>query len=105
MPTSLVIAIGVTAGVAAGVFVDPSQFGPARWCAALFGVGWFLLAARGLYRFSIFSFAGAIAAVSVLAGADAQQRALHPPLRQVLEDQFGGFAIETIGAERIDTPI
>ncbi len=38
-------------------------------------------------------------------GSAAEHRALHPPLRQFLEDRLGGFAIDEPTCERHDTPV
>ncbi len=55
-------------------------------------------------RFAKAFAACALAAACALIGTDAQHRALYPPLRQLLEARFGGFAIESIDLERHDTP-
>lgn len=105
MSMSLALALAVSAGVAAGVFLDPASLSPARWLIAIFGVPAFLGAARGRIRLAKWLSCGALAAACALLGADAQHRALDPPLRQVLEAHFGGFDIESVDTERRDTPI
>src|SRR5687767_3322258 len=105
MPLSLLLAIAVSAGVATGVFLDPTLVWPARWIVVVSGITAFGCAAHGRRRYATRAWLLALAAVSALLGADAQHRAMYPPLRQVLEAQFGGFAIETIGVERLETPI
>ena len=104
MSTSIGLALAVSAGVAAGVFLNPASLWPARWLVAIFGLPAFLFAARGYAASARLLGASALAAVCALLGADAQHRAMYPPLRQLLEAQFGGFAIESIGLERHDTP-
>jgi competence protein ComEC len=104
MSTSLALALAVSTGVAAGVFLNAASLWPARWLIALFGVAAFVLAARGRTQMAKAVALGALAATCVLIGADAQQRALYPPLRQLLEARFGGFAIESFELERHDTP-
>ena len=104
MSTSLLLATAVSTGVAAGVFLPSSSISPARWLIAVCGLAAFLLAARGHVAAAKWFVAGALAAVCVLLGADAQHRAIDPPLRQLLEARFGGFAIEAIDLERHDTP-
>ena len=104
MSTSLALALAVSAGVAAGVFLDSASLWPARWLAAIFGVAAFLCAAWGRAMFAKAFAACALAAACALIGTDAHHRALYPPLRQLLEARFGGFAIETIDLERHDTP-
>ena len=44
-------------------------------------------------------------AACVIWGSHAEQQALHPPLRQLLEERLGGFAIAAIDTERHDTPV
>ena len=38
MFTSVVLAVAVTAGIAAGVFINPESLAPVRWAAAMFGL-------------------------------------------------------------------
>ena len=52
MSTSLLLAIATTAGVAAGVFLDPSLIAPANWLAAVLLLLAFLSAARGMIAFA-----------------------------------------------------
>ena len=104
MSTSLALALAVSAGVAAGVFLDPVLLRFAPWLAAILGMAAFLLAARGRLAAARALATGALAAACALIGADAHHRALHPPLRQRLEARFGGFALETIDLTRHDTP-
>lgn len=105
MSMSLALALAVSSGVAAGVFLDPVSLSPARWLIAIFGVPAFLSAARGWVRAGKWLSCGALGAACALLGADAQHRALDPPLRQVLEAHLGGFDIESVDTERHDTPI
>lgn len=101
---SIYIAIAAAAGAAAGVFLDADRLWPARW---LLGVGMFVsfvLSARGYVGYAVRFTLVAGFAVCVLLGAEAQYRALHPPIRQLLDEQFGGFAIDQIGIERRETP-
>jgi competence protein ComEC len=43
--------------------------------------------------------------VCALIGSAADERALHPPLRQFLEDRIGGFALETLDIERHESAL
>jgi competence protein ComEC len=104
MSTSLSLALAASAGVAAGVFLDPGSLWPARWLVAIFGVAAFLVAARGHMALAKALAVCALTSTCALIGADAQHRALYPPLRLLLEARFGGFAIETLDLERHDTP-
>src|SRR5688500_14587524 len=102
---SVNIAIAAAVGAAAGVFLDAALLWPARWVlgASLFIA--FGLAARGYVGHAIRFVLAAGCAMCVIAGAEAQYRALHPPIRQLLDDQLGGFAIDTVGIDRHDTAV
>ncbi|MSO61049.1 MAG: DNA internalization-related competence protein ComEC/Rec2 [Acidobacteria bacterium] len=105
MPLSLALAIATAAGTAAGVFGPPSWLPLARWLLAASGIVAFLCASRHRKTWALrCSLAGLAAACALLASA-AQDAALHPPLRTMLEQRLGGFAIEGIDAPRHDTPI
>jgi competence protein ComEC len=104
MSLSLMLAVAVSIGVAAGVFVPPNLVWPARWLVAIGAGVAFVFAARGYRPFATWSAAVGVSAMCALFGADAQHRALYPPLRVLLEQQFGGVAIETLGLERHDMP-
>ena len=105
MPLSLVLALAVSCGVAAGVFLDPSWLWPARWFVAGCGVVAFLFAARGYRAFATLFITFALGGFCALLASDAHYRALYPPLRQLLEAQFGGFTIESLVAGRHERPI
>src|SRR5918993_13071 len=102
---STYIAIAAAAGAAAGVFLDADWLWPARWVlgASLFIA--FILSARGYIGDAIRFVIVAGCAVCILLGAEAQYRALHPPIRQFLEERLGGFAIDTVSVDRHDAPI
>jgi competence protein ComEC len=104
MSTSLLLALAVSAGVAAGVFLPSASMPYERWLVAICGLLAFLLAARGHLITAKWFAAAALAAVCILLGSDAQHRAIDPPLRQLLEARFGGFAMDTPGLQRHDTP-
>jgi competence protein ComEC len=105
MPLSIVFAITVSAGVAAGVFLDPSLAGWAPWIAVVAGL--IALAALKHERADLAQWPvmAALAALCAVVGASAQDRALHPPLRNLLEQRLGGFAIEGVEGPRGETPI
>jgi len=105
MPLSLLLAIAVSAGVAAGVFLDPSVHGFARALIASTVSFAFVLGARGYRRLALAFMLVALAASCLLMGAQALQHALHPALRNLLEERLGGFAIEGIETGRHDDPI
>ncbi len=105
MSLSLALAIAAAAGTAAGVFADPASMSLVRWLLAMAAVAAFLFASRHDWtRARRSGLAGLAAACALLASA-AEQAALHPPLRTVLEQRLGGFAIEGVAAPRHDTPI
>lgn len=106
MSTSFLFAIATAAGVAVGVFLDPSlTILPAQWLTAVFILGTFATAARGRPDLARWGIAASLVPLCVLVGSAAEQRALHPPLRQFLEDRLGGFAIDSRDVSRKDTPV
>ncbi len=101
---SLYIAIAAAAGAAAGVFLDAAWLWPARWVIGASLLVAFGLSARGYVGYAVHVLLLAGGAVCVILGAEAQHRARHPPIRQLLDEQFGGFAIDTVAIARHDTP-
>ena len=102
---SIYIAIAAAAGAAAGVFLDAGWLWPARWLLGGSMFVSFVLSARGYVGYAVRFTLISRFAVCVLLGAEAQYRVLHPPIRQLLEDQFGGFAIDTMGDDRHENTI
>jgi competence protein ComEC len=105
MSTSLLLAIATTAGAAAGVLLDASIAAVANWLAAIFLLLSFVAAARGMLAFARLFMVAAFVPIVTLISSHAQERAIHPPLRQFLEDRLGGYAIESTDVERQDTPV
>ena len=105
MPTSLALAVAISAGVAAGVFLDSSLLSTARSLLAIVGLAAFLTAARGWWTIARPLSCVALAAAGMLLAADAEQRAMRPPLRQLLNERLGGFDIAVIDTKRHDTPV
>ena len=102
---SLSLAVAAAMGTAAGVFADPSWLPLARWLLAVSGLAAFVCASQQHRRWALrFSGVGLSAACALLAAAS-QDASLHPPLRQLLEQRLGGFAIEGVDAPRHDTPV
>lgn len=102
---SIYIAMAAAAGAAAGVFLDSDLLWPARWVLGASMFVSFVLSARGYVGYAVrFTLVSGFA-VCVLLGAEAQYRALHPPIRQLLEEHFGGFAIDTMGVDRHENTI
>jgi competence protein ComEC len=105
MSLSLALAIAAAVGTAVGVFAEPSRTQEARWLLAFSGVAAFLCAARQVTAWALGLGLVALAALTAVLGAAAHDAALHPPLRTLLEQRLGGFAIEGVDAPRFDTPI
>ena len=106
MPLSLSLAIAVSAGVVAGVFLDPSV-------ATVVAVD---RRGRGdrrtRRRLPKASRPGQVARADragrhlhALLPPPRSDRALHPPLRNLLEQRLGGFAIEDAGGSRGEAAI
>ena len=105
MPVSLALAIAVAAGVAGGVFLDPAIVSTARWLVAGSVAVAFVMAAKGLLFIAKVLSLVTLMAACVIWGSHAEQQALHPPLRHLLEERLGGFSITAIDTERHDTPV
>jgi competence protein ComEC len=105
MSTSLLLAFACAAGIAAGVFLEPATIAPAHWAVAFFVLAAFLAAARGWFGVARSCVTLGFVPVCTLIGSAAEERAMHPPLRQFLEDRVGGFAMETLARERQETPL
>ncbi len=94
MSLSLSLAIAVSAGVAAGVFMDPSLATVAPWIVVAAAIGALAAFSRSRTELIKWPVLIALAAICIVTSAAAQGRALHPPLRTLLEQRLGGFAIE-----------
>ena len=105
MSTSLLLAIATAAGVAGGVFLNRSLAEPAQWVVALLLLVAFVAAARGYLAYARFAIAAVFLPLCFLLANAAEHRAVHPPLRQFLEDRIGGFAIDSQDVERKDVPV
>jgi len=105
MPTSVLLASVCAAGIAAGVFLDPATMAPAHWAVAFLVLAAFLAAARGRVGVARWCVILGFAPVCMLMGSAAEERAVHPLVRQFLEDRIGGFAMETLDLERHETPL
>lgn len=91
-------ALALVAGAAAGVQTSIAAHVPllAAPCMLLGAV------AAWAWRAHRITFAALLAgffAVAAAIGVDARDRALHTPLRAVLDGEFGGFSIDSIGPE------
>ena len=105
MSTSVLLALACAGGIAAGVFLDADTIAPAQWAVAFFVLTAFVAAARGRLGIARWCVTLGFVPVCTLIGSAADERALHPPLRQFLEDRLGGFAMETLDLERHETPL
>ena len=105
MPLSLVLALTVGAGVAAGVFLDPTLSDLAPWPLSAAAALTLALVSRGRLRAARRAGAAALLCGACVIGRAAEERALHPPLRTLLEQRIGGFDIEGTEDVRPPTPI
>jgi len=105
MSLSLSLAVAAAVGTAAGVFADPVAISWARLLLATSALAAFLCASKRLARWATRCGIAGLGAACVLLASGAHTAALHPPLRTLLEQRLGGFAIEGIEAPRHDTPI
>lgn len=105
MSLSLALALAAAIGTAAGVFPDPSWTPAARWMLGLSALLAFACASRQLAAWAIRCGLVGLSALAAVLGSAAHEAALHPPLRTLLEQRLGGFAIEGVDAPRHDTPI
>lgn len=105
MSTSLLLAIVTAAGTAVGVFLEPAISARAPWLVAIIIVTSFVAAARGLINTARWGVIAAFFPIAVLMGSGAEHRAVHPPLREFLEERLGGFAMASAEVERNETPV
>ncbi|MFA5909371.1 MAG: DNA internalization-related competence protein ComEC/Rec2 [Vicinamibacterales bacterium] len=105
MSLSLALALAAAAGTAIGVFADPSWMAQVRWLLGGAAVTAFVCASRQRRDWTLRAGLVCLAAACALLAAAAHDAALHPPLRTLLEERLGGFAIEGVDAPRNDTPI
>lgn len=94
MSLSLSIALAIVAGVAAGVFGHSLFAAYAPWGLVLCGLVAFGAMARHRHRVALVAGLAGLAAISVLVAAAAEEDAMHPPLRTLLEQRAGGFSID-----------
>jgi competence protein ComEC len=89
------VLVALVAGLAAGALIDGSLDGHA-WTMLLLAWGAATIAYRqGWPRVCLSAATAAALAAGWLLGADQARRALAPPLRVLLDDRYGGFAIGT----------
>jgi len=105
MSLSLALALAAAAGTAVGVFADPAWMAQARWLLSGAAIAAFLFASRRRRDWALRAALAGLAAGCALLASAAEDAALHPPLRTLLEQRLGGFAIEGIEAPRHDEPI
>ena len=102
---SLALTFALAAGLALGVLFDvPSR----SLTAAALAAGWIAALVafnRGWPRVQLAAVILAAIAAGVLLGSAAVDRAMNPPLRVLLEQRFGGFAIDAAADTRLEEPI
>ncbi|MEO8678977.1 MAG: DNA internalization-related competence protein ComEC/Rec2 [Vicinamibacterales bacterium] len=86
MPTSLLLVMAVATGVASGVFLDPAVSVVAPWLIA--GASLITIVFRSSAGVARTGGALAIGGAACLIGAAANARAVHPPLRSLVEDRL-----------------
>jgi competence protein ComEC len=102
---SLAFTLALAAGLATGVLFDL----PFHWLASLvLAAGWVIALVsfqRGWPRVQLASLGVSAIMAGALLGSAAVDRALNPPLRVLLEQRFGGFAIDAASETRLEEPI
>ena len=106
MPTSLLLAIACAAGVAAGVFLEPATIAPAQWAVALFALA--CVSRRGARLVGVARWCVTLAIRCPCArciGSAAEERAMHPPLRQFSRIASADSRSKALDLERHETPL
>ena len=101
---SLALALTLSVGIACGVLTDAQPTGPLSLALALSWAGGSVAFFRGWPRVQLAAIVVTVFAVGWLLGDHALERAMHPPLRNLLEERIGGFAIEGSN-DRPESPI
>jgi competence protein ComEC len=102
---SLALAVALVTGLAGGVLVDrpialaSSLILSAAWATAM------LAYLRGLPRLQLTAVMLLVCGAGWILGTHAVDRALHSPLRLLLEQRIGGFEIEQAGDGRLEEPL
>ena len=87
--------LALVAGLAAGALLGPARSWPAWMLLVGAWAGGAVAFRAGAARAMLASAVVAALAAGWLLGADQSRRALHPPIRALLDERFGGFAIGT----------
>src|SRR5690348_102099 len=96
----LAMVAGAAAGVESAITPHvPLLLAPAALMIA--AVAWI----RRAPRVTCIALLAGFFAVAIAVAADARDRALHTPLRAVLDTEFGGFSIDSIGPEGAHDPL
>jgi competence protein ComEC len=102
---SLALALVLAAGLAAGVVVDrPLALFESLALSSSWTFAWLAYRAASP-RLFMASLLTALGTAGFVLGQHAVDRALHTPLRAVLEQQVGGFALESLDEGRLDEPV
>src|SRR5919108_1828097 len=102
---SLALTFALAAGLAVGVLFDVP---PRSLTSALLAIAWVVALAafnRGWPRAQLAAIAASAVAAGALLGGAAVDRAMNPPLRVLLEQRFGGFAIGASTDTRLEEPV
>ena len=105
MPLSLRLLLCVSLGVAGGVLAEPARPGLITlWLATSAGLAWLAHRHRWTRARDVMG-AAVLVCTAWLLGIAAVDRAWHPPLRTLLEQRLGGFAIDANFDGRLDEPV
>ena len=101
---SLALALTLSVGIACGVLTDAQPTDPLSLALALSWAGGSVAFFRGWPRVQLAAIGVTVFAAGWLLGDHALERAMHPPLRNLLEERIGGFAIDGSN-DRPESPI
>src|SRR5687767_13447977 len=102
---SLALALVIVAGLAGGVLVDTPL---TSMLSVMLAAGWIIGVAAFLWHWPHAQLVGlglSVVAAAWLLGGHALDRALHPPLRVILEQRLGGFSIDRLAEGRQESPV
>jgi competence protein ComEC len=102
-PATLGFTLALVTGLAAGVF-SPVRLPGASLCLAGLAVAW-LAYRRRLRHVCVTGLLAAVSAGASVLGADRLHRALHPPLRTMLDDRVGGFRLGALAGPGLEEPV
>ena len=96
--------ITLLAGAVCGLRL-PLSLAWLAWVTLILALGGWTAWWAGKDRATVVALAAAFFCAAVALAADARERALHTPLRALLDREVGGFAIETLGPAARHDPL